>query len=68
MTSQYSEIPSGLDGNFCVNNVHYLKRRKELLGLVEIPIILKTLENFCQDKVAYQKGLAPKQAIQQLSL
>jgi len=54
MTSQYSEIPCGLDCYFCVNNVYGLKRGKELFGLVEISIILKTLENLRQDQVSNQ--------------
>jgi hypothetical protein len=63
MTSQYSKISSGLNGYLCVNNVYGLKGGKELLGFVEIPIILKTLKDFRQDQVTNQKGFAAKQAI-----
>jgi hypothetical protein len=63
MTSQYSEISRSLNGYLRVNNVYGLKGAKELLGLVEIPIILKTLKDFRQDQVTNEQGFASKQAI-----
>jgi hypothetical protein len=54
MTSQYSEIASGLNGNFCVDNIYGLKRGEELSGFVEISIVLKTLENLRQHQVTNQ--------------
>jgi hypothetical protein len=43
MTSQDSEIPRSLDGDFCVNNVYGLERGEEVFGFIEIPVVLKTL-------------------------
>jgi hypothetical protein len=63
MTSQDAEIASGLNGYFCVNNVYGLKGGEELLGFVEIPIVLKTLKDFRQDQVTNQQRFTTEQAI-----
>ena len=54
MTSQDSEIPRSLNGNFLINHVHRLKGSEDSFGPVEISIVLKTLENFCQDQITDQ--------------
>jgi hypothetical protein len=63
MTSQDAEIASSLNGCFCVNYVYGLKGGKELLGFVEIPIVLKTLKDFRQDHITNQQRFTSEQAI-----
>ena len=68
MGSQDSEVPRRLYCYICIDYIYDLKGGEELLGFVEIPIILKTLKNLRHYQVANQQRLVSKQTIQQFSL
>ena len=63
-----SKVLSCLNGCLGIDDIHHLKTKQQLPGLVEIPIAVKSLKHFCQDQVTAGKRLGPEQSIKQFHL